>query len=218
MTKPSRRGRSPARVGECRSARRASSRGSRRADCPAPIRAAGTLVGTLPLSRAGAPVQPYGVKFGGRGLDARLVTDLSRLEPDRLITPNAAGVRPHRVPGRRRATPRALARQDNRSRSRRGIAHDRGAAEIGEAHGSAPVRVLRQQQPGKFRPDERGRVGRRTARRRALESSRWLSTPLPCSLAASITTPRNPAARLPVRAGSFRWPRSIVSAPFSPCG
>jgi DMSO/TMAO reductase YedYZ molybdopterin-dependent catalytic subunit len=49
---------------------------------------AGTLIDTLPLSRAGAPVQPYGVKFGGRGLDARLVTDLSRLEPDRLITPN----------------------------------------------------------------------------------------------------------------------------------
>ena len=125
----------------------------------------------LPLSRAGAPVQPYGVKFGGRGLDARLVTDLSRLEPDRLITPNAAGVRPHRVPGRRRATPRALARQDNRSRSRRGIADDRRAAEIGAADGCAPVRVRRQQQPGKFRLDERGRVGRRAARRRALETA-----------------------------------------------
>jgi DMSO/TMAO reductase YedYZ molybdopterin-dependent catalytic subunit len=49
--------------------------------------AAGTLLGTLPLSRAGAPVQPFGVKFG-RGLDARLVTDLSQLAPDRLITPN----------------------------------------------------------------------------------------------------------------------------------
>ena len=51
--------------------------------------AAGTLVDTLPLSRQGAPVQPYGVKFGGRGLDARLVTDLSKLEPGRLITPNS---------------------------------------------------------------------------------------------------------------------------------
>ena len=50
---------------------------------------AGTLLGTLPLFRAGAPVQPFGVKFGGAGLDARLVTDLSLLEPDRLITPNA---------------------------------------------------------------------------------------------------------------------------------
>jgi DMSO/TMAO reductase YedYZ molybdopterin-dependent catalytic subunit len=49
----------------------------------------GTLVGTLPLSRAGAPMQPYGVKFGGRGLDARLITDLSRLEPDHLITPSS---------------------------------------------------------------------------------------------------------------------------------
>jgi len=50
---------------------------------------ASELLGTLPLSRAGAPVQPFGVKFGGTGLDARLVTDLSRLQPDRLITPNA---------------------------------------------------------------------------------------------------------------------------------
>ena len=49
----------------------------------------GTLLGTLPLFRAGWPVQPFGVKFGGAGLDARLVTDLSLLEPDRLITPNA---------------------------------------------------------------------------------------------------------------------------------
>ena len=49
---------------------------------------AGTLVGTLPLSRSGVPNQPFGVKLGGRGLDARLVTDLSALEPDRLITAN----------------------------------------------------------------------------------------------------------------------------------
>jgi DMSO/TMAO reductase YedYZ molybdopterin-dependent catalytic subunit len=34
-------------------------------------------------------VQPFGVKFGGSGLDARLITDLSQLAPDRLITPNA---------------------------------------------------------------------------------------------------------------------------------
>jgi DMSO/TMAO reductase YedYZ molybdopterin-dependent catalytic subunit len=51
--------------------------------------AAGTLIGTLPLFAPGAPVQPFGVKFGGRGLDARLVTDLSLLQPDRLITPTA---------------------------------------------------------------------------------------------------------------------------------
>jgi DMSO/TMAO reductase YedYZ molybdopterin-dependent catalytic subunit len=49
---------------------------------------AGTLIGTLPLTLPGAPVQPFGVKIGS-GLDARLVTDLSILEPDRLITPNA---------------------------------------------------------------------------------------------------------------------------------
>jgi DMSO/TMAO reductase YedYZ molybdopterin-dependent catalytic subunit len=50
--------------------------------------AAGTLIGTLPLSRPGAPVQPFGVKFGGTGLDARLITDLSRLEPGHLVVAN----------------------------------------------------------------------------------------------------------------------------------
>jgi DMSO/TMAO reductase YedYZ molybdopterin-dependent catalytic subunit len=50
---------------------------------------AGTLLGTLPLSRAGAPDQPFGVKLGGVGLDARLVTNLSTLEPSRLVTPTS---------------------------------------------------------------------------------------------------------------------------------
>jgi DMSO/TMAO reductase YedYZ molybdopterin-dependent catalytic subunit len=52
--------------------------------------AAGTLAGTLALSRGDGVVQPYGVKFGGPGLDARQVTDLSRLEPEQLITPSDA--------------------------------------------------------------------------------------------------------------------------------
>ena len=56
--------------------------------CAAPG-AEGTLLGTLSLFRTGAPVQPFGVKFNGAGLDARLLTDLSRLQSDRLITPNA---------------------------------------------------------------------------------------------------------------------------------
>ena len=61
--------------------------------------AAGTLIGTLPLSRADGVIQPYGVKFGGPGLDARQITDLSRLDPDRLITPNdAVFVRTERPP------------------------------------------------------------------------------------------------------------------------
>lgn len=49
--------------------------------------ALGRLVGTLPLSRPGGVVQPFGVKIGGPGLDARLNTDLSKLEPNHLITP-----------------------------------------------------------------------------------------------------------------------------------
>jgi DMSO/TMAO reductase YedYZ molybdopterin-dependent catalytic subunit len=51
-------------------------------------RALGRLVATLPLSRAGGMVQPFGIKIGGPGLDARSNTDLSQLEPDRLMTPS----------------------------------------------------------------------------------------------------------------------------------
>jgi DMSO/TMAO reductase YedYZ molybdopterin-dependent catalytic subunit len=50
-------------------------------------RALGQLVATLPLSRAGGLVQPFGVKIGGPGLDARSNTDLSQLQTDRLTTP-----------------------------------------------------------------------------------------------------------------------------------
>jgi DMSO/TMAO reductase YedYZ molybdopterin-dependent catalytic subunit len=50
---------------------------------------ASRLIATLPLSRPGGVDQPFGVKIGGPGLDARLMTDLSKLQPGRLITPNA---------------------------------------------------------------------------------------------------------------------------------
>jgi DMSO/TMAO reductase YedYZ molybdopterin-dependent catalytic subunit len=52
---------------------------------PAP---AGELLGTLPLFRDRSQAQPFGVKISGTGLDARLITDLSILEPHSLITPN----------------------------------------------------------------------------------------------------------------------------------
>src|ERR1044071_4988300 len=72
--------------------------------CAAP---AGELLGTLPLFRDRPQVQEFGVKYGGVGLDARLVTDLSILEPNKLITPNElayirtempAGAREHQGP------------------------------------------------------------------------------------------------------------------------
>lgn len=50
--------------------------------------AAGELLGTLRLFRGRSTEQAFGVKYGGAGLDARLVTDLSVLEPGKLITPN----------------------------------------------------------------------------------------------------------------------------------
>lgn len=49
---------------------------------------AGELLGTLPLFRNKPQPQPFGVKISGQGLDARLITDLSILEPGKLITPN----------------------------------------------------------------------------------------------------------------------------------
>jgi DMSO/TMAO reductase YedYZ molybdopterin-dependent catalytic subunit len=49
---------------------------------------AGQLLGTLPLFRNRVIPQQFGVKYDGKGLDARLDTDLSLLEPDKLITPN----------------------------------------------------------------------------------------------------------------------------------
>lgn len=49
---------------------------------------AGELLGTLPLYRNRPSPQAFGVKYGGPGLDARMVTDLSLLEPGKLITPN----------------------------------------------------------------------------------------------------------------------------------
>ena len=55
--------------------------------CAAPA-AMGDVIGTLPLFRDRSQVQEFGVKYGGAGLDARLVTDLSLLEPNKLITPN----------------------------------------------------------------------------------------------------------------------------------
>ena len=49
---------------------------------------AGELLATLPLFRDRSQAQPFGVKISGSGLDARLITDLSILEPGNLITPN----------------------------------------------------------------------------------------------------------------------------------
>ena len=49
---------------------------------------AGEIVGLLPLFRDRSQAQDFGVKFGGPGLDARRVTDLSKLEPNKLITAN----------------------------------------------------------------------------------------------------------------------------------
>jgi DMSO/TMAO reductase YedYZ molybdopterin-dependent catalytic subunit len=49
----------------------------------------GDLLGTIPLHGDRPRATPFGQMVGGPGLDARLFTDLSTLQPDRLITPSA---------------------------------------------------------------------------------------------------------------------------------
>jgi DMSO/TMAO reductase YedYZ molybdopterin-dependent catalytic subunit len=49
----------------------------------------GELVGLVPLYGDRPGETPFGEMVGGPGLDARLFTDLSTLEPDRLITPSS---------------------------------------------------------------------------------------------------------------------------------
>jgi DMSO/TMAO reductase YedYZ molybdopterin-dependent catalytic subunit len=49
----------------------------------------GELVDVVPLHGDTARATPFGEILGGPGLDARRFTDLSRLQPDRLITPTA---------------------------------------------------------------------------------------------------------------------------------
>lgn len=51
--------------------------------------ALGELVGTVPLQGDTGRATPFGEVLGGQGLDARKFTDLSRLQPDRLVTPTA---------------------------------------------------------------------------------------------------------------------------------
>lgn len=49
----------------------------------------GELLGTIPLHGERPRPTTYGELVGGSGLDARQFTDLSRLQPDRLVTPTA---------------------------------------------------------------------------------------------------------------------------------
>jgi DMSO/TMAO reductase YedYZ molybdopterin-dependent catalytic subunit len=51
--------------------------------------ALGDLVGVVPFLGERAGATPLGKMVGGEGLDARLFTDLTQLQPDRLITPSA---------------------------------------------------------------------------------------------------------------------------------
>ncbi len=49
----------------------------------------GELIGTLPLTGERQWQTPYGEVLGGPGLETRVFTDLSRLAPDRLLTPTS---------------------------------------------------------------------------------------------------------------------------------
>ena len=67
---------------------------------------AGELIDTLPLTGDRRWETPYGEILGGPGLDTRVFTDLSRLTPDRLITPaNEVFIRTAVPPGVKAALP-----------------------------------------------------------------------------------------------------------------
>ena len=65
----------------------------------------GDLIGVLPLQGDVARVTPFGQIVGGTGLDARMFTDLSRVQPDRLVTPTDEVFIRTTAPPSLRATP-----------------------------------------------------------------------------------------------------------------
>jgi DMSO/TMAO reductase YedYZ molybdopterin-dependent catalytic subunit len=73
--------------------------------CPeAPL---GDLIGLVPLHGDRPRPTPFGQLVGGRGLDTRLFTDLSKLEQDRLITPTPEMFVRTSAPAALRTTPPA---------------------------------------------------------------------------------------------------------------
>ena len=58
------------------------------AACAEPV-AAGELLGVVPLTGDRPRPTPFGEAVGGPGLDTRVFTDLSRIGPERLVTPTA---------------------------------------------------------------------------------------------------------------------------------
>jgi DMSO/TMAO reductase YedYZ molybdopterin-dependent catalytic subunit len=73
-------------------------------DSSAPL---GDLVGLLPLHGDRPRSIPFGEMVGGPGLDARLFTDLARLQPERLITPTAEMFVRTEAPAALKTTPSA---------------------------------------------------------------------------------------------------------------
>ena len=71
---------------------------------PAPL---GDLIGLVPLHGDRLQQTPLGRMVGGPGLDARLFTDLSALQPDRLMTPTAEMFVRTAVPNSLRETPKS---------------------------------------------------------------------------------------------------------------
>ncbi len=133
---------------------------------------AGELLGTLPLFRNRVVPGQFGVKYDGVGLDARLDTDLSLLEPNQLITPNELAYIRTEIPAAAAnhqgpwtldasgllATPTVLKLDDLASLSTKMGPH------LFECSG--------QRQQSALRPDERGRMGGHPTdrRRRAAEA------------------------------------------------
>ena len=118
--------------------------------------AAGTLIRDAAAARADGVLQPFGVKFGGPGLDARQVTDLSQLAADRLITPNGAAFIRTEWPAAAARRPSPWTDRDHRSAGARSVTDRRRPRRVvSRPMGTHLLECAGQQQPGKLRLDER---------------------------------------------------------------
>ncbi len=180
--------------------------------------ALGQLVETLPLSRAGGLVQPFGVKIGGPGLDARSNTDLSGLQADSVDHADRTGLRADGAPAGRPGTPR----DHGRSRPPPALvrAADLPLDEVSRTARSMGAHLL--ECSGNNNPANFGLMS--VAQWDGVPLAEVVSTLRPSSGATGVLVsgvdPDQPSkdAPLQARAGCFRWRHSIRWAPFSRFG
>ena len=172
----------------------------------------GELLALLPLvpgSVAGAAVRREDQRLGPRRAARHGSLDPRAQQADHA---QRAGLHSHRDPGRGR---RALRSVDHRrvgpARQRRRAEARRPGTQL-EEDGPAPVRMLGQRQPVELRPDERGRMGRHSARRRRGTPQAHEGSDRCSGQRLRSHRPESRSDRSSAPAGCFRSRRSTSSA------